>query len=330
MAMWSVLSGLAVSGARVVPRRLRRGPLHPGWTLTFEIFADALKTSAVRINKVPPSEQGREWARVSPPHPIVKRVRFEETSAGGVPAEWVLPRDGAEGAPVVLHLHGGWYSSASPRNFHEWLARLVLAVGSARLLSLDYRLAPEHPFPAAIDDALAAWRWLLASGVKPSRTVIVGESAGGGLAAALMLRLRDAKEPLPAAAALLSPWVDLSARGGSLETNAPFDWCEPEDVPNRVRYYLGDRDPTTLLASPALADLRGLPPLLVQAGGAEMLLDQGVRFAEKARNAGVPVTLDVVPGMIHVGHLLATVSSDARAAIDRIAVFISSSVGGSA
>jgi acetyl esterase/lipase len=326
--MWTVLSGLAVSSARVVPKRVRRGPLHPEWTLGFEIFADALRRNTFRINKVPPSEQGREWEKVSPPHPIVKRVRFEETSAGGVPAEWVLPREGAnDGAPVVLHLHGGWYSSASPRNFHEWLARLVVATGNVRLLSLDYRLAPEHPFPVAIDDALAAWRWLQASGVKPSRTVIVGESAGGGLAAALMLRLREAKEPLPAAAALLSPWVDLSARGGSLETNASFDWCEPEDVANRVRYYLGDRDPTTPLASPALADLRGLPPLLVQAGGAEMLLDQGVRFAEKARDAGVPVTLDVIPGMIHVGHLFAIVSPVARAAIDRVAAFIRSSVG---
>jgi acetyl esterase/lipase len=329
MAMWTVLSGLTVSSARVVPRRLRRGPLHPGWTLGYEIFADALKRSAVRINKLPPSEQGREWERVSLPHPILKRARFEEVSAGGVPAEWILPREGADGAPVVFHLHGGWYSSASPRNFHEWLARLVVAVGSVRLLSLDYRLAPEHPFPAALDDALAAWRWLLASGVQPSRTVIVGESAGGGLAAALMLRLRDAKEPLPAGAALLSPWVDLSARGGSLETNAPFDWCELEDVPNRVRFYVGDRDPRTPLASPALADLRGLPPLLVQAGGAEMLLDQGVRFAEKAKEAGVPVTLDVVPGMIHVGHLFAAVSPDARAAIDRTAAFIRSSVGAS-
>jgi epsilon-lactone hydrolase len=221
----------------------------------------------------------------------------------------------------VLHLHGGWFSSCSPRNFREPLARIVTATGRLRVLSVDYRLAPQHPFPAQIEDALAAWRWLLAS-ERPSRVVVVGESAGGGLTAALMLRLRDEGLPMPAGAALLSPWVDLSARGGSLESNADCDWFDPEEIPARARLYLGDRDPTSPLASPLLADLRGLPPLLVQVGDAEMLRDQGVRFAEKARAAGVPVTLDLLPDMIHNAHVLAPVSPVARAAIERIAAFI--------
>jgi acetyl esterase/lipase len=233
--------------------------------------------------------------------------------------------DDAEEGPVVLFLHGGGYTSCSPRNVRDVLARLLLSMGRGRILSLDYRLAPQHPFPAAVDDAISALHWLLASGRHASQLVIAGESAGGGLAAAVLLALRDAKQPLPAAGVLVSPWLDLSARsgpGGSLETNASYDWVDATDLARRARLYLGDQDPTAPLASPGLATLSGLPPLLVQVGDAEMLRDQAVAFVEKALHAGTPVELDVIPDMIHGIHSFAGISRTARAGLDRVGSFV--------
>ncbi len=321
MSKLELVGGLARSAARVGMRRLTGRRLRPGWSFGFETLVDAFRRSGREIRRLPPEAQGAAWEQRMMPHPVLRQVRFETASAGGVAAEWVVPTAGHDATAVLLYLHGGWYSSASPRNYRELLARVTTAAG-VRALALDYRLAPAHPFPAALDDARAAWRWLMANGGSPSRTVVAGDSAGGGLSAALLVALRDAGEPLPAGAALLSPWVDLSDRGGSIVGNAPFDWIDPAELDERVRFYVGDGDAKPPLVSPGFAELGGLPPLLVQVGSAELLLDQGRRFAERARAAGVEVTLEVAPDMIHDWHLFAAFVPQARAAIASLAAFV--------
>ena len=321
MSKLEVFSGLLTSAARVAGRRLSGRGLRPGWSFRFETFADALKRAEREVRKLPPSAQGEAWEMRAFPNPVLNRVRFEATTAGGVPAEWTIPKDDDGSSPVLLYLHGGWYSSGSPRNYRELLARATLAA-SVRALAIDYRLAPAHPFPAAIDDTVAAWRWLVGTGIAPTRIAVAGDSAGGGLAVALLTSLRDGGEPLPACAALLCPWVDLSASGGSLVDNARFDWSDPEAIAGRARLYLGDRDPTLPLASPVFANLRGLCPLLVQAGGAEMLLDQAARLAARAQEAGTSVTLQVAPEMIHDWQLFAALFPEGREAIVELARFL--------
>jgi len=179
------------------------------------------------------------------------------------------------------------------------------AAAGARALVPEYRLAPEHPFPAAPDDSLAAYRWLLGSGLAARAVVLAGDSCGGNLALGAMLRARDEGLPLPAGAALVCPWVDLGDRTGSVQRNAAYDWADPWMFDAWAEAYLGDRDRRLPLASPIHADLHGLPPLLLQAGGAEMNLDQVVRLADRARAARVEVTLRVHEGMTHDWHALA-------------------------
>lgn len=321
MSQLSLFYGLVKSVVRVTARRLSGQQLRPEWSFGFETFADVLKQSELRIRELPTSAQGEAWERQKMPHPVLKLVRFESVSAGGVDAEWVIPHNDSNLSPIVLYFHGGWYCTASPRNYRELLARIA-TTAHVRMLAVDYRLAPEHPFPAAVEDALKSWHWLMSTGIEPKHVALAGDSAGGGLAAALLVSLRDAGEALPASATLLCPWVDLSASGGSMIQNERFDWSDPDAVAERVRLYLGDRDPKTPLASPIFADLRGLPPMLIQTGGAEMLLDQDIRFAEVARDAGVTVTLDMVPNMIHDWQLLAAFFPQARASIETIAAFI--------
>ena len=321
MALGSTLLSLSTSAARVARRRLTRGPLRKGWPFGFEVFADWLRRTAVDIELLPTTEQGAAWENVGVPNPVLKKVRFEQVSARGVPAYWVTPVDGPAPERTLLYLHGGYYSSNSVNNVRELLARLCLAA-SARALALDYRLAPAHPFPAAVEDALTGWRWLRSTGALPSTVVPMGDSAGGGLTAALLLSLRDSGETLPPAAVLLCPWVDLAAEGGSLVENAAYDYLRPDAVPRRAKLYLGDTDAKNALASPAYADLRGLPPMLVQVGSAEMFYDQVVRFAERARAAGVDVALDVGADMIHVWQLLAAFFRQSREAIARVGAFV--------
>ncbi len=218
----------------------------------------------------------------------------------GVPGEWV--GDSATGQ-AVLYLHGGGYNAGSCRTHHELAVRLLRAAGVPVLL-VDYRLAPEHPCPAAVADAAAAYRWLLRHGVPPRRVVVGGDSAGGGLAVATLVQLRDDGVELPAAAVLLSPWVDLALSAPTLRSHADLDRVVSEDGLRRAAgYYLDGRDPTDPLASPLYADLSRLPPLLIHVGSDEALLDDATRLAEKARAAGVEVRLDVWQGMGHVFQL---------------------------
>jgi monoterpene epsilon-lactone hydrolase len=248
-------------------------------------------------------------------------VRCDSVDAGGVSAEWITT-PGVVSERVICYLHGGGYVLGSINTHREMVSRLSRAA-SARVLILDYRLAPENPFPAAVDDSIAAYRWLLSIGVDPARLVIAGESAGGGLTVATLVALRDAGEPLPAAGICLSPWVDLECLGESTVTKAEIDPVVNRDNTLMLaKAYLGDTDPRTPLASPLYADLTGLPPLLIQVGTAEALFDDAMRLADHARAAGVDIILEPWDDMIHMWHLFAAILSEGQRAIDRIGEFI--------
>ncbi len=220
----------------------------------------------------------------------------------------------------MLYLHGGGYRLGSPATYRHFTWRIATAA-RARLLVLDYRLAPEHPFPAALDDALAAYRWLAANAA--GRHVVMGDSAGGGLALALLLRLRDAGLAPPDAAVVLSPWTDLALTGASLQTNAEADpMLNADDLPAFAADYLAGADPRNPYASPLYGDPTGLPPTLIHVGGDEILYDDAVRMAEKMRTAGCAVELRIWPRMPHVWHLLAPMLPEAKFAIADIGAFV--------
>lgn len=221
---------------------------------------------------------------------------------GGVPGEWVQEVGAGSGGPVLLYLHGGGYVACSPRTHRPITGRF--ARHGLRVFVPDYRLAPEHPFPAGLEDAEAACRALLDSGIAPGRLTLAGDSAGGGLALALLMKLRDTGTPLPAACVLFSPWTDLAATGESLRTNNRRDPMFTGDAVKRgTPSYLGGADPRTPLASPLYGDFHGLPPLLIFVGRTEVLLDDSTRVAAKARAAGVPVELSIWPAVPHVWQL---------------------------
>jgi acetyl esterase/lipase len=248
-------------------------------------------------------------------------VATERVGAGGVPAEWVVaPR--SDDASVMLYLHGGGYVLGSMRTHRVMLSHLSRASGF-KVLGLDYRLAPENPFPAPVEDALAAYRWLLWSGYDPRKIVLAGDSAGGGLVVAAIVAMRYAGEPLPAAGVCLSPWVDMEATGPSFVTNATSDPSVARDRILRLAgVYLAGKSPQAPLASPIHADLRGLPPLLVQVGSIETLLDDARALAQRAQAAGVEVTLEVWEDMPHVWHHFAPMLPEAQQAIARIGEFV--------
>ena len=248
-------------------------------------------------------------------------VRCDPVDAGGVPAEWITT-PGVVAERVICYLHGGGYVLGSIDTHREMVSRLSRAA-SARVLILDYRLAPENPFPAAVDDSTAAYRWLLSVGVDPARLVIAGESAGAGLTVATLVALRDAGESLPRAGICLSPWVDLECLGESMVTKGEIDPVVTRDnTLILAKAYLGDTDPRTPLASPLYADLTGLPPLLIQVGTAEVLFDDATRLADHAQAAGVDVTLEPWEDMIHMWHMFAAILPEGQQAINRIGEFI--------
>lgn len=245
----------------------------------------------------------------------------ERVGAGGVPAEWVIA-PGASKDRVFIYLHGGYYAVGSMRTHRVYLSRLSRATGTS-LLGLDYRRAPENPFPAALEDCLAAYRWLLSIGTDPQKIVIGGESAGGGLTAATCIALRYLGDPLPAAGICLSSWADLAHTGESMTTNANADpTVTLERAEEMAKLYLNGRDPKTPLASPVYADLHGLPPLLVMAGSIEVLRDDSTRLAERAKASGVDVTLEIWDDMPHNWPMYAHILPEGQQAIDRIGEFI--------
>jgi len=253
--------------------------------------------------------------------PVDADVKREPIQAGGVPSEWVSA-PGADQGRAVLYLHGGGYVIGSI-NTHRALAARLSRAAKARVLVIDYRLAPEHPHPAAVEDAVAAYRWMLSTGLKPTRIAVAGDSAGGGLTVATLVAIRDAKLATPGAGACLSPWVDLEGIGESMTTKAAADpMVQKAGLVEMGKAYLGGKDPRTPLAAPLYADLSGLPPLLIQVGTAETLLDDSTRIAERARKAGVKVTLEPWEKMIHVFQLFAPMLDEGQQAIDKIGAFV--------
>jgi len=254
--------------------------------------------------------------------PSAGEVKCEPVNANGVKAEWITAKNAAPDR-VIMYLHGGGYVMGSIDTHREVVARLSKAA-QARCLPLDYRLAPENPFPAAVDDSITGYRWLLAQGYKPERIVIAGDSAGGGLAVSTLVALRDLGAPLPAAGVCISPWVDLEAEGESMTSRAAQDpLVSREMILNLAKMYMGEkgslREP---LAAPINAYLNDLPPLFIQVGNSETLLDDSTRLADKAKEAGVDATLQIWDEMPHVWHLAAPVLPEGQEAIDQIGEFV--------
>jgi monoterpene epsilon-lactone hydrolase len=279
-------------------QKLRAVPTDP--TATFQRRRGAMEKAAFRLDA---------------------DIKAQAVSANGVPAEWITA-PGADAGRNLLYLHGGGYTIGSIKT-HRCLAGWISRAAHARVLIIDYRLAPEHPFPAAVEDSLAAYRFMLDNGAQPSRAAIAGDSAGGGLAVAALLAIRDAKLPLPAAAACLSPWVDMEGSGESMKTNADVDpMVASSNLADMANAYLAGKDPRTPLASPLYADLRGLPPMLIQVGTAEVLFDDSRRLAERARQAGVEVSYEPWEHMIHVWQIFVPMLDEAKQAVERIGGFI--------
>ncbi len=253
--------------------------------------------------------------------PLPPTIYHETITAVSVPA-LLLAAKGVDDQRVVLYLHGGGYCLGSILTHRDFAQRLS-AVCGARVLLIDYRRAPEDPFPAALEDALTAYRWLVAEGIAPQRISLVGDSAGGGLAAATLLALKDAGEALPGTAVLLSPWLDLALTGESLVTKADEDFMlTPAQLQEFSTMYTGSEDVKNPLISPFYGDLTGMPPMLIQVGSSEILLDDAVRFAAQAKAANVDIRLDVWQEMIHVWQGFAGIMPEAKEALMQIGAFV--------
>ena len=258
--------------------------------------------------------------------PTLDNVTATSVDAGGVEAEWI-EANGADQNKVLLYTHGGGYVLGSNTSHRPMLDRFAVATG-IRVLALNYRLAPEHPFPAAVDDATAAYKWLLDQGISANNIAISGDSAGGGLVVAALVNIRDAGHPMPSCGVPISPWVDMEGLGESMQTRAAVDpMVQKEGLSQLAGVYLGGADPKSPLAAPLHADLKGLPPLLIQVGDAETLLDDSNRLHANLQAAGVSSTLKVWDEMIHVWHLFAPILDEGQAAIEEAAGFIKQHIG---
>lgn len=257
--------------------------------------------------------------------PAPDGVVAEVVDAAGVPGELLLS-DSGRSANTILYFHGGGYEAGSPGTVRALAGALVKSTGIS-CLSVDYRLAPEHPCPAAVDDAVASYRWLLAQGATPESIVVAGDSAGGGLAVATLLALQTSDLPLPAGAVLLSPWVDLTLAGASFRENVAADFIlVPEMLRRAADAYAGQRPKNDPLVSPLFGEMEGLPPLLIVVGDADLLVDDSVRLAKRAQDAGVAATLDVWADMPHVFVSFGDLLPEAAQAIEQIGAWIRSQV----
>ena len=276
-------------------------------------------TSAPPIVRATVEETRAGFEQMTQMFPLAADVTHERVNAGGVPSEWVrVPESRTD--RVILYLHGGGYVIGS-LNTHRELASRIARATQARALVIDYRLAPEHPFPAAVEDATAAYRWLLSTGVSPAKIALAGDSAGGGLVLATLLALRDSRQPLPAAGICMSPWVDLEGIGASAQPGGANDpLLQIAGLREMGKHYASAnlRHPH---AAPLYASFRGLPPLLIQVGTRELLLDDSTRVAAKAKADGVDVTLETWDGLIHVWQLFGPGVPESVQAVERIGEF---------
>ncbi|MBS1683281.1 MAG: alpha/beta hydrolase [Bacteroidetes bacterium] len=256
-----------------------------------------------------------------------KKCTYEPFTIDCMRAEWLIPKAAPDTDKVLLYLHGGGYAAGSINTHRQHISQIT-ALANVRTLMIDYRLAPENKFPAPIEDAVKAYDYLLAQGYKREHIAFGGDSAGGGLALGTMLWLRDHQRQLPQCAVCLSPWTDLTHSGDSF---AAHDKIEPmliaEAMPHWAENYMGNADLSNPYASPLFGDLRGLPPIYIQVGTAELLLDDSLRFAAKAKEAGVDVSIDVYQGFFHVFQAFFMILPTARRANKKLAAFIASHLG---
>lgn len=251
---------------------------------------------------------------------LPKQIRRQKITDFGIPAEWIDSPDTGDG--MILYLHGGAYGLGSINSHRELISRLVIDT-KCRALAINYRLSPENPFPAALEDSVQAYTWLLSKGVEPSQICIAGDSAGGGLAIAALLTLRWKGIPLPAGVFCLSPWLDLTLSGASVSKNMHLDPILSGTILQKyVNYYIDNHNADDPLISPLFGDLRGLPPIHIQSGRNEILLDDSVRFYEKARQARVDVTLKIWDDMFHVFQLFSFLP-ESQQSMKQVSAFVS-------
>jgi epsilon-lactone hydrolase len=258
---------------------------------------------------------------------IARDVTVEPVTANGVRAEWTsTPQDDPDAA--LLYVHGGGYVIGS-LDSHRHMVSEAGRAAKAWALALDYRLAPEYPFPAAVEDAVSGYRYLLSRGIRPGRIAIAGDSAGGGLVVAAMLAIREAALPQPACGWCISPWVDMEGMGESMSSKAEADpMVQKAGLLEMAGLYLGGADPRSPLAAPIYADLKGLAPLLIQVGAAEPLLDDAIRLAKVAGAANVRIDLQVWPEMVHVWHLFHPELKAGRRAIEQGGAYVRNMMAG--
>jgi len=284
----------------------------------YEKFYQTLKEKAPKGDfSIAQIRQGFE--KMMADFPAAKDVHFKEFSIGKQTAYWVrAPKVSDDRA--ILFFHGGAYSAGSTLSHQDMLGRLSQAAGMP-ILSVDYRLAPEHPFPAAVYDALEAYEFLLKT-LRPDQIILAGSSAGGGLMIALLLTLKDKKIAMPKGAVGICPWVDLGVTGKTIQSNAGKDILDPERIKKAAEVYLAGGHPKNPQASPLYGDLTGLPPMLVQAGGRDLLLDENEKFAERAKHDKVKIVFEVFPDMFHNWQLFAAKIPEGQQAIDKIGSYI--------
>ncbi len=311
------------TGMQVASRRLLRGPRRAPWSFTFETLVACLRRDATRLVTRAegagiswPRERAQMEAGALRDPAIVGAMTYERVDAGGVPALWCSPVAG-DAQAVIVYFHGGGFVSGSAATHQDVASRLCLASG-ARALVVDYRLAPEHRAPAAHEDALTSCLWVFEQ-VSPQQVVLAGDSAGGGLALATAIALRDARHPLPAAVVALCPW--LAPRAPEV-VHADDDWCSPAYLDVCARAYLGGAAPPATVMAAHSAPLAGLPPLLIQVGELEYLREEAARFVHRAREAGTTAEIEIEPNMIHGWHAYADLLPQAAEALSRAGAFV--------
>lgn len=292
-------------------------------------FLSLLQSRGVAIEQVDVGELDNQvesrMGRATHARPSERKIESFEAaeykSTGGlVRGEWIRPQHLSDSAKVILYFHGGGYVSCSPQT-HRPITTSLARLARCRVFSLDYRLAPEHPFPAAVNDATAAFRWLVANDIPANKITLAGDSAGGGLVLAVMLRLRSLGHALPACGVCLSPWVDLTG-ADKYQNSGSCSMFQPADVTTFAKVYLNGAPAATADASPLFADLTGLPPLLIQASSSELLLDDALRLYQKAMCSGVASTLSVYPGLPHVWQIFTPLIPEAKTAFAEIVSFV--------
>ena len=309
-------------GTKVGFRRLAKGKKRPTWSWFYETFVEVMQADFAipltgRVEKARKTMDATGDKLLRP-----NQAKFQEAEIGGVHCLWAEPETGAENS-VILYLHGGGYAVGSVLSHRTIMAELAHRTG-VRVLGVDYRLAPEHPCPAAIEDVVNVFNELPNLGIEQKQCIFIGDSAGGGLSVSSIVALRD--RVLPAAAVLYSPWTDLTLSGSSLVENEPYDFISTDGLRELVGkdFYARDLGPEDPRVSPLFADLQGLPPMLIIAGGSEVLLDDSRRLAEKAKEAGVDVELHIEPDEIHVYPLFVGYSYRAEDALRKTTEFVRS------